>query len=166
MSHADDSPDFDQVSDWCEHHDNHPTEGWLALVLDGTYSVAEMRAAILADRAPVPQEEIKTANKRLIAEVRDLPDYRGWYVALDDQLLVWKHDDCDVKLWLDVTHKSSSHVDLVIEVVDPNDDPYHPRGACQTLPEPTAAAVFSACKELLDEYSADGSDGNDDGDAS
>ena len=37
---------------WAERHDQHAPEDWLHYVLDGTYSVPEMRAAILADRAP------------------------------------------------------------------------------------------------------------------
>jgi hypothetical protein len=37
---------------WTERHDNYDPAAWLYFVLDGTYSVPEMRAAILADRAP------------------------------------------------------------------------------------------------------------------
>lgn len=46
-------PDFFlMVASWCEIHDQHPAEGWLASVLDGTYTVAEFRAAILEGRDP------------------------------------------------------------------------------------------------------------------
>jgi hypothetical protein len=44
--------DFEQVSAWCEQHDQHPVEGWLCMLLDGTVTVAELRAAILEDRTP------------------------------------------------------------------------------------------------------------------
>lgn len=53
------APTLDQVSAWCEVHDNHPVEGWLCLLLDGTCSVEEMRAAILADRDAVLEEKIR-----------------------------------------------------------------------------------------------------------
>lgn len=157
-------PTFDQVCDWCESFDNYAAEGWLCLVLDGTYSVAEMRAAISAGRSPVPQLDTDTANKRLVDEVYGLPDYRGWYVTLNErhdadvcsleEKLVWKHNDNDTKIWIDFVHKSSTQIDVVIEVADPNDGPYA-RGAYETLPEHTAAAVFAVCKPLLDEYSSD-----------
>lgn len=42
------------VHAWCERHDSYDPATWLCLVLDGTYSVEEMRAAIRADRAPIP----------------------------------------------------------------------------------------------------------------
>lgn len=42
------------VHAWCERHDQYDSAAWLYLVLDGTYSVTEMRAAILADRDPIP----------------------------------------------------------------------------------------------------------------
>ncbi len=45
-------PTFDQVDAWCEVHDNEAIQGWLTSVLDGTYSVEEMRAAVLEDRQP------------------------------------------------------------------------------------------------------------------
>lgn len=45
-------PTYDQVDAWCEVHDNESIQGWLTSVLDGTYSVAEMRAAVLEDRRP------------------------------------------------------------------------------------------------------------------
>jgi len=46
------APTFDQVCAWCEDHDSDPAEGWLAYLLDGTYSLDEMRAAVLEDRRP------------------------------------------------------------------------------------------------------------------
>lgn len=139
---------------------------WFGLVLDGTYSVAEMRAAIVADRDPVPQREIDAANKRLVDEVRSLPDYRGWRVMLDDRhdamtvKLVWRHPDDDrhhssraIQIWVDLVHKNSDQIDVAVEVTDPNDDPCHARRAYETLTEHTAAAVFAMCKPLLDKYS-------------
>jgi len=42
----------DAVHFWCERHDRFAPEEWLHQVLDGTYTVAERRAAILADRLP------------------------------------------------------------------------------------------------------------------
>jgi hypothetical protein len=52
-------PTLDQVLAWCEANDNHPTEGWLLLLLDGTHTVDELRAAILADRTPAPKNDDK-----------------------------------------------------------------------------------------------------------
>ncbi len=40
------------VHAWCEKHDSRAPEDWLYLVLDGTYSIEEMRAAILENRTP------------------------------------------------------------------------------------------------------------------
>jgi len=37
---------------WCEEHDNHAAEAWLGLLLDGSISLDEMRAAVLENRAP------------------------------------------------------------------------------------------------------------------
>ena len=51
------------VHAWCERHDQHDPAAWLALVLDGTYSAEEMRAAILANRPP--------------KEILELPEYGG-----------------------------------------------------------------------------------------
>lgn len=45
-------PTFNQVSAWCEEHDNHSTESWLAFLLDGSITLPEMRQAILEGRAP------------------------------------------------------------------------------------------------------------------
>lgn len=156
------APTFDQVCDWCEAHDNHAAEGWLCLLLDGTYSVDELRAAILAERSPELLTALDAASKSLDDQVLDLPAYRGWYVTRADdrdmvgrfvvEKIVWKHEDCDTKIWLDIVRKSRDQIDLAIDVADPNDDPYHPRGEYATLPEHTAAAVFAACKPFLDEY--------------
>lgn len=43
---------YAHVEAWCEKHDNESTEGWLTLLLDGTCSVDEMRAAVLEGRQP------------------------------------------------------------------------------------------------------------------
>lgn len=55
-------PTFKQVCAWCKDHNSDPrwkplesfmaAEGWLAYLLDGTYSLDEMRAAVLEDRRP------------------------------------------------------------------------------------------------------------------
>lgn len=154
-------PTFDEVYEWCERHDGHPTEGWLALLLDGTYSVEEMRAAVLADRAPEEAKDLDADTKRLINAVLQLPDYRGWSVSREDdssrdmdERLVWRHDDYDEKIWFDVVRKSKDQIGLWINHDDPNDDPYHPRGGYETLTEHTAAAVFAVFKPLLDEHSS------------
>jgi hypothetical protein len=150
-------PTFDQICDWCEENDNHPTEGWLLLLLDGTYSVDELCAAILANRAPESKRTLDAGTDSLIDQVHSLPEYRGWYVTMDDnddlvEKLVWRHEDYDTKIWLDLIRKDRDQIDLSIDIDDPNDDPYHPRGAYETLPEHTAAAVFAICKPFLDEY--------------
>jgi hypothetical protein len=46
-------PSADQVFAWCEAHDSDPAEGWLVDVLNGTYTLDEMRAAVLEGRRPV-----------------------------------------------------------------------------------------------------------------
>lgn len=155
------------VHAWAETHDQYAAEDWLHLVLDGTYTVAEMRAAILADRDPTPAADLDAATKNLAEQVRGLPEYRGWYVTTAErdvydmaETLVWKHDDNDTKIWLTLVRENSAQIDLSIDVDDPNDDPNCPSGDYVTLPEHTAAAVFAACKALLDEHSYD-----DDGDA-
>ncbi|HSX23017.1 MAG TPA: hypothetical protein VLE97_09610 [Gaiellaceae bacterium] len=155
-------PTFDQVYEWCEQHDSHPTEGWLLALLDGTYSVDELRAAILADRSPEEATTLAATTKSLANAVLDLPDYRGWsvnrqddYAREMDDRFVWKHDDRDEKIWFDIVQKSKEQIALSINVDDPNDDPYHPRGSYELLAEHTAAAVFAALKPLLDEYSSD-----------
>jgi hypothetical protein len=145
------------VHAWCESHDQYAAEDWLYLVLDGTYTVDEMRAAVLADRAPEKASVLDDDDKRLTDEILGLPEYRGWYVSRDDnrdlvEKLVWKHDDYDTKIWFDLVRKDKGRVDLSIDVDDPNDDPYCPHGDYVTLPEHTAAAVFAVCKPLLDEY--------------
>jgi len=156
------APTLDQICTWCERFDNHPTEGWLGLVLDGTYSTAELSAAILTNRAPVAQGDVAAARKRLVDDVLRLPEYRGWSIsqeedhsrAMEDRL-VWRHGDRDEKIWLDVVHKSRDQVALWINIDDPNDDPYHPRGGYEVLAEHTAAAVFAVCKPLIDECGGD-----------
>src|SRR5574342_571749 len=159
---SDQVPTFDQICDWCEQHDSHPTEGWLLALLDGSYSVDEMRAAVLAGRAPESATTIDASTKALVAEVLRLPEYRGWSVTREDdrsrdmeERLVWRHDDRDEKIWFDVERKSRDQAALWINVDDPNDDPYHPRGGYELLAEHTAQAVFAALKPLLDEYSSD-----------
>jgi hypothetical protein len=161
-------PTFDQVCDWCEQHDGHPTEGWLLSLLDGSYSVDEMRAAILADRAPELETSLKAAAKSLVDAVLDLPDYRGWSVTREDdyardmaERFVWRNDDRDEKIWFDVVHKSKGQIALWINVDDPGEDPYRPRGGYEEIADPTAAAVFAAFKPLLDEHSSE-DDGDDD----
>lgn len=159
------NPTFDQVSAWCDHHDNHAIQGWLTLLLDGTYSVDEMCAAVLADRSPETAKDLDAATDRLEKEVLRLPDYRGWYVERDyrdpeDMLekIVWKHDDNDTKIWLDLIRKNKDQVDLSIDVADPNDGSNYPSGAYETLPEHTVAAVWAICKPILDENSFDDDD--------
>lgn len=154
-------PTLDQICAWCEINDNHPTEGWLLLLLDGTLAIDELRAAILADRAPESKTTLDAGTDSLLDQIRALPEYRGWYVTMDDdsnlvEKLVWKHEDYDTKIWLDLDRKSRDQIDLIIDIEDPNDDPYHPgRGGYETLPEHTVAAVFMACKPFLDEHSYD-----------
>lgn len=53
-----------QVASWCEIHDQHPAEGWLALVLDGTYPAAEFRDAVLAGREPRDARSFSRAGSR------------------------------------------------------------------------------------------------------
>jgi len=160
-------PTFGQICDWCSEHTNHrnehPAEGWLLLLLDGTLTNDELRAAILADRAPESKTTLDAGTDSLLDQVRALPEYRGWHVTMDDdsnlvEKLVWKHDDYDTKIWLDLDRKSRDQIDLSIDIEDPNDDPYHPQSGYETLPEHTAAAVFAACKPFLDEYGPDEDD--------
>lgn len=171
-------PTFDQVYEWCEQHDNHATEGWLLALLDGSYTVDELRAAILADRAPELAATLKTTTKSLADAVLDLPDYRGWSVSRQDdyaremdERFVWRNDDRDEKIWFDIVHKSKEQIALTINVDDPNDDPYRPRGGYEQLTEHTAEAVFAVFKPLLDEFSSEDhgeageSDDSADGDA-
>lgn len=152
------APTFDQVLTWCETNDNHAAEGWLCLLLDGTYSADELRAAILADRAPERASTLDVALKSLADQVRGLPEYRGWYLTCDDnremffEKLVWQHEDYDTKIWLDLVRKSRDQIDLSIDIDDPNDDPSYPQGTYETLSEQTAAAVFTVCKRFLDAY--------------
>ena len=63
------SPSLDQVLAWCEEHDQHPAEGWLLLLLHGTLSVVELRAAILEKRSP----RVESAN-----EARSRTDEKLW----------------------------------------------------------------------------------------
>jgi hypothetical protein len=72
---------------WTEHHDNYDPAAWLHFVLDGTYSVPEMRAAILADRAPKKSSAKKTKFKGDVhawTEHHDNYDPAAWlYFVLD-----------------------------------------------------------------------------------
>lgn len=165
------TPTFDQVYEWCERHDSHPAEGWLLALLDGSYSVDEMRDAILAGRAPELEASIGASTKTLVDQILQLPDYRGWSVSQKDdysremdERLVWTHFDRDEKIWFDVVRKGRDHVGLWINVDDPNDDPYHPRGGYERIAEHTAEAVFAVFKPLLDEHASNEDDDEADDD--
>lgn len=165
-------PTFDQVHAWCDQYDNHPTEGWLLALLDGSYTVDELRAAILADRAPELAATLKSTTKSLTEAVLALPDYRGWSVSRADdyergmdERFVWRNDDRDEKIWFDILQKSKEQIALTINVDDPGDDPYRPRGGYEQLTEQTAAAVFAVFKPILDEYSSEDDEGENDDNA-
>ena len=45
--------DLETVSAWCGQHDNHPTEAWLSMLLDGSVELTEFQAAVKEGREPV-----------------------------------------------------------------------------------------------------------------
>lgn len=141
---------------WCEQFDNYAAEDWLAQLLDGTYSLDEMRAAVLQDRQPRLQRELDDAQRTLETAILELPPYRGWEIdkrerehdSYDDQL-VWVHDDLNMKVWVTF---GPDVVDL--EIDDPNEGgDYHRGSSFAYVPaaERTPEWFMRGCMKLLDE---------------
>jgi hypothetical protein len=144
-------PTYEQVETWCEEHDGRPTEGWLALLLDGSIPLHEFKSAVSEGRAPRTLDELAVAHTKLREEVLDLdacPDYRGWGSRYDDEnrLFLWRHQEYDEYITVD---------DLGSTVTIGGNGTI---GYCVAFPERSAAALLAIVKPLLDEIGVDDDD--------
>lgn len=128
------------------------------MLLDGTLSVDELRAAILESREARSKIEIDRGIAALTRQIVKLPIYRGWEVTTGEHpstkrdVLVWEHDrfgGTNVTVWCTLDHPRG----LNIDVYDP-DDPSDTEGWIDggIVDAPTnAAGFFAACKKFLDD---------------
>lgn len=147
--------DYPQVLAWCEAHDQEPAEGWLCLLLDGSLSVDELRAAILEGRDPRTVQTDRLQTDRLVAEMAALPEYRGWgFSYMYPGFFCYIHPDHQLSVFF--TPDWEGDETLPIQVQDNEGDCYEEYDERFPLPRDgrTGQQIFDLVRPTLDKLLA------------